>query len=164
MAHVTQLPVDGDGMCMMCKEQVMEAEMLTCKTCFSPWHARCLAVRPETLASTLDWECPDCSSAMHVEGDGGAPVAPLGASGELIAAIRAIEADTTLTEREKASKRQRLLSGTAHNESCDDEGEMSKRKGKKKVEDGSEVLELVGKALNCSFCIQLPERPVTVYV
>ncbi|CAA7014954.1 unnamed protein product [Microthlaspi erraticum] len=56
-------------------------------TCTTPWHASCLSSPPETLASTLLWECPDCS--------------------DLMAAIHAIGADATLTDAaEKAKKMQ----------------------------------------------------------
>lgn len=82
------------------------------------------------------------------------------ASGDLVAAVRAIEADASLTERQKARRRQRLLSGQG-GESSDEERE-EKRKGKEKVEEENDVLKVVGMALNCSFCMQLPERPVTV--
>ncbi|KAA8540611.1 hypothetical protein F0562_024470 [Nyssa sinensis] len=160
MAHVSQLPCDGEGICMLCKNKPPDEEKLTCNTCVTPWHVSCLSVRPETLASTLRWECPDCT-------DGGAPVICAGViaggndtSGKLIAAIREIEADASLTEREKAKKRQCLLSGTV--ESSDRDGEKLKNgKGKEKVEGGNDVLDLLDESLNCSFCMQLPERPVT---
>uniref|UniRef100_A0A5B7AQV8 RING-type E3 ubiquitin transferase n=1 Tax=Davidia involucrata TaxID=16924 RepID=A0A5B7AQV8_DAVIN len=164
MAQVNQLPCDGDGICMLCKNQPPDEEKLTCNTCITPWHVGCLSVRPETLASTLQWECPDCTAPAA---DGGAPMIPVGdvaggndASGKLIASIRAIEADGTLTEREKAKKRQELLSGRV--ESSDRDGEKSKkRKGKEKVEGGNDVFDLLDEGFNCSFCMQLPERPVT---
>ncbi|KAL6952953.1 RING-type E3 ubiquitin transferase [Sarracenia purpurea var. burkii] len=168
MANINQLPCDGDGICMLCKNKPPEEEKLTCKTCNTPWHNSCLAVRPETLMSTLQWECPDCAMTA---GDGavGIPASPAGkcgvagsddASGELIAAIRAIEADTSLTERQKARKRQELMSGTG--KSSDHDERRRKEKGKEKVDDENEVLNVVGRGLNCSFCMQLPERPVTV--
>lgn len=161
MAHASQLPCDGDGICMVCKQKPPDAENLPCSTCFTPWHVACLAAGPETLASTLQWECPDCTMPF----DGSAAVcAGAGAgggdaaSGDLVAAVRAIEADASLTERQKARRRQKLLSGRG-GESSDEERE-EKRKGK--VEEENDVLKVVGMALNCSFCMQLPERPVTV--
>ncbi|KAF3441385.1 hypothetical protein FNV43_RR15299 [Rhamnella rubrinervis] len=151
MAHVSQqLPCDGDGVCMRCKVTPMEEEKLTCKTCVTPWHANCLSSPPETLASTLQWECPDCDSPA-----GDLPVASATVSsavdGDLIAAIRAIESDSSLTEQQKAKKRQELMSGKAHSS----EGNCSNEKGMK------DVLAVLGGSLNCSFCMQLPDRPVT---
>lgn len=147
MAHVSQLPCDGEGICMVCKNRPPDEEKLTCKTCHTPWHGSCLIVRPETLASTVQWECPDCTTPFD------APAPPAGKC-ELVSAIRAIEADTTLTETQKARKRQELVGGRV--ESAD-----SKRKGKEKAEHGYEVLDVLGRGVNCSFCMQLPERPVT---
>lgn len=69
-----------------------------------------------------------------------------------MAAIRAIESDGSLTEQEKAKRRQELMSGGGRR--GDDE--------KEKVEKANGVLDLFDEGLNCSFCMQLPERPVTV--
>ncbi|KAL6177710.1 hypothetical protein ACLB2K_049234 [Fragaria x ananassa] len=145
MAHVIHLPCDGDGVCMLCKTTPSDEDRLTCKTCATPWHVSCLSSRPESLASTLHWECPDCSSLT-----GNTPAVKSAVSGDLIAAIRAIEADAALTEQQKACKRQELMSGKAQQE--EDEGGA----GRKGVNDG--VLDGI---FNCSFCMQLPERPVT---
>ena len=148
MAHVSQLPYDGDGVCMLCKAKPSEEEKLSCKTCATPWHAACLAPasRPETLASTAQWECPDCTSLDD------APAVKSDECGDLIAKIQAIMADASLTEEEKAKKRQELMSGKA-------EVEEDEKKGAKKKKD---VLDVLDGIFNCSFCMQLPERPVTV--
>jgi E3 ubiquitin-protein ligase UHRF1 len=155
MANVTQLPCDGDGICMVCKATPSDEEKLTCRTCATPWHVSCLSCgRPETLASALQWECPDCCTSA---GDFPPVKAPGGASDDLIDKIRAIEADASLTEREKAKRRQELMvSGKA----CVD-GEEEEEEKKKKAS-GGDVLDLLGGSFNCSFCMQLPERPVTV--
>lgn len=138
----------------------MEEECLQCKTCVTQWHVVCLSSPPATMAETAQWECPDCSTPpsdvapvavgkalLDGAGDG---------SGDLMAAIRAIEADTSLTEKEKAKKRQRLMSGKAALEEEDDE---AKKKGQG---EGKDALDILSGTLNCSFCMQLPERPVTV--
>lgn len=78
-----------------------------------------------------------------------------------MAAIRAIEADEKLTDKEKARKRQELLSGKVDEEMKESENEKKKRKGKERESD-CDVLDLLDGSLNCSFCMQLPERPVTV--
>ncbi|KAF8390741.1 hypothetical protein HHK36_025268 [Tetracentron sinense] len=161
MAHGSQLPCDGDGICMLCKQQPSDEETLTCKTCVTPWHVSCLSVRPETLASTLQWECPDCSMATNgnpVPGNGKSIVSgESDASDDLIAAVRAIESDRSLTEQEKAKKRQELMSRGARSGDPDEE----KLKKKEKMKDENDVLDLLDGSLNCSFCMQLPDRPVT---
>ncbi|XP_019167510.1 PREDICTED: E3 ubiquitin-protein ligase ORTHRUS 2-like isoform X5 [Ipomoea nil] len=145
MAHVSQLPVDGDGVCMLCKGKPAEEETLTCATCVTPWHVACLAVVPESLASCDGFECPDCAGT----GITGAPAPVSAESGDLVAKIRSIEADESLTEKEKARRRQELLSGKADQE-----------KGKEE-EGGFDVLSVLGESIKCSFCMQLPDRPVT---
>ncbi|CAH8256582.1 unnamed protein product [Arabidopsis lyrata] len=155
MARDIQLPCDGDGVCMRCKSKPPPEESLTCGTCVTPWHVSCLSTPPETLASTLQWHCPDCSGEIDplpVSGD----VSGYGSVGsDLVAAIRAIEADESLSTEEKAKKRQQLLSGKGV---VEDDEEEKKSKGKNSNLD---VLSALGDNLMCSFCMQLPERPVT---
>ncbi|VVA98079.1 unnamed protein product [Arabis nemorensis] len=156
MARDIQLPCDGDGVCMRCKTKPPPEESLTCGTCVTPWHVSCLSSPPETLASTLQWHCPDCSGEI----DDPLPVSGVAGyeavGSDLVAAIRAIEADESLTDAAKAKKRQELLSGKADGDVVEDED-------KKKSNGGLDVdvLAALGENLNCSFCIQLPERPVT---
>ena len=57
----------------------------------TPWHLRCLSVRPDTLAFALQWECPDYVPSI---GDVSAPIVGdpsvpgvSESSNELIAAI-----------------------------------------------------------------------------
>ncbi|KAJ1383868.1 Zinc finger, RING-type [Sesbania bispinosa] len=136
-----QLPCDADGLCMLCKLKPSPSETLTCRTCITPWHAPCLPIPPSSL---LDWDCPDCS---HPETDHVAAPAP--SAGDLVSAIRAIQSDTSLTEKEKAKKRQELVGG-----STKPPAETSNT-----VKNG--LLDILDGSLNCSFCMQLPERPVT---
>lgn len=149
MAHVSQLPVDGDGVCMLCKGKPAEEETLTCTTCVTPWHVACLAVLPESLASCDSFECPDCAGT----GITGAPAPVSAESGDLVAKIRSIEADESLTEKEKARRRQELLSGKA-----------DQKEKEKEEEGGFDVLSVLGESIKCSFCMQLPDRPVTVWL
>ncbi|KAJ0988731.1 hypothetical protein J5N97_007087 [Dioscorea zingiberensis] len=157
------LPCDGDGVCMRCRMAPAEAEVVNCVTCTTPWHVQCLSKPPETMASVVDWQCPDCVPGDDVPGAGvGRFVDASSASAsDLIAAIRAIEADHSLTDAEKAKQRQKLLSGRVVVEQ-DDETESGKQrtsKGKDKQKD--DVLDLIDEKFKCSFCMQLPERPVT---
>lgn len=141
---MAQVPCDADGVCMRCKATPPPEESLFCGTCATPWHASCLSSPPETLASTLQWECPDCSGEVDPHG----VVSESNENSGLVAAIHAIGADLTLTDAEKARKRQELVGGKI---AADEE---------EKKDD--HVLAALGEHLTCIFCIQLPERPVTV--
>lgn len=148
MALEIQVPCDGDGVCMRCKVTPPAEESLTCSTCVTPWHVPCLL--PESLvSSTGEWLCPDCSG----DADSSVPVSGIASGSDLVAAIRAIEADVTLSEAEKAKKRQELMSGCGGGDDGLDDEEDEKKKSL-----DNDVL----KAVYCSICIQLPERPVTV--
>ncbi|XP_077212110.1 E3 ubiquitin-protein ligase ORTHRUS 2-like [Tasmannia lanceolata] len=160
MAHVSNLPCDIDGTCMLCKKTPSEEEKLLCNTCATPWHVSCLSSPPETLTSTLAWECPDCSPApIGSSGIIPPPVAGKsvasgsGTSDALIASIRAIEADGSLTDKEKAKRRQELMSGKSPNIDEEKSGKTKKKE--------NDVLDVLDESLNCSFCMQLPDRPVT---
>ncbi|XP_057507883.1 E3 ubiquitin-protein ligase ORTHRUS 2-like [Actinidia eriantha] len=154
MAHVSDLPCDGDGVCMICKATPPETDTLTCKTCVTPWHVRCLSSPPETLAAAALWECPDCT---FVADPGTAAVSGGSESaGNLVAAVRAIESDESLTEQEKAKRRQELVSGGAKATAVEDVDLK-----KVKANGDRDVLDVFDESLNCSFCMQLPDRPVT---
>ncbi|GAA0139453.1 ubiquitin-protein ligase [Lithospermum erythrorhizon] len=158
MGPVLNLPCDGEGMCMVCKEIPGPTETLTCKTCVTPWHVSCVSEsgRPKTMEDTVSWECPDCSftvSGAESENLVGGFQLGSGGSEDLVGKIRAIEGDSSLSEMEKARLRQELLSGKVNGEEDEE--------GKKKVNGGSEVLDILDESFNCSFCMQLPERPVT---
>ncbi|KAM5568364.1 E3 ubiquitin-protein ligase ORTHRUS 2-like [Rosa sericea] len=152
---VSVLPCN-DGLCMMCKQMPSPEEILPCNTCTSPWHVSCLSVRPDTVAEALDWECPDCAPAADSEQ---AAVNSVGARGDgggddgLIAAIKALQADESLTEREKARKRQALMSKTALLPSDSDGADSEK-----KMNGGNDALL---RSFCCTICMHLPERPVT---
>lgn len=170
------LPCDGDGVCMRCSTKTPEAEVVHCQTCTTPWHVQCLSKPPETMAAVVGWLCPDCVPPVDVAGAGGAGsvYAPSTASSQLVAAIRAIEGDASLTEAEKAKRRQKLLSGGVEMDEDDDEEEEEEeeegeegrkrrtRKGKGKEKE--DAIELFDGKFKCSFCMQLPERPVTVSI
>jgi len=139
-------PCDDAGMCMVCGVDVeSEVDLLRCSTCATPWHSPCLS-NPPALSEAATWSCPDCSRDPAA-----ARVAPA-AGGELVAAIREIEADTTLSDEEKARRRQNLLAGRSAASAPD------------YVDDSAEddVLNILGKSFSCAFCINLLDRPVTV--
>ncbi|KAL0905400.1 hypothetical protein M5K25_023817 [Dendrobium thyrsiflorum] len=155
----SDLPCDADGVCMVCKAKPTEAEAVLCRTCVTPWHVPCLSRPPETLASALEWQCPDCFQSPESVAATAAP-ALVGASAELVAAIRAIEADGSLTEQEKARRRQALVSG-GNGGLAEAEEVEEDDKGRKKSKRSNDVLDLLDGSIYCSFCMQLPERPVT---
>ncbi|XP_073014032.1 E3 ubiquitin-protein ligase ORTHRUS 2-like [Typha latifolia] len=161
----SDLPCDGEGVCMICKAAAPEAEVMLCRTCATPWHGPCLSKPPETLSGVVDWLCPDCSlpDDLPIAGTGAAAAPSAGASADLIASIRAIEADGSLTEQEKAKRRQALHGGgaTAGDDESGEEEEEEEGKSKKKAKASNDVLDLLDEKFNCSFCMQLPERPVT---
>ncbi|KAK7291156.1 hypothetical protein RIF29_06079 [Crotalaria pallida] len=150
---VKHLPCDADGICMLCKAKPTAVETLSCKTCVTPWHVPCLpdGDGPATMADAEKWECPDCVS-LAIE-DQPVAVAVAGESGDgLMAAIRAIQADATLTEEEKAKKRQELMGGSS---------KLPESKKPFSFAATNGVLDIFDEALKCSICMQLPERPVT---
>lgn len=154
MAIEVQLPCDGEGVCMRCKVKPPTEECLACDTCATPWHAQCLSSPPQSLASTAQWKCPDCSGDVDPAPVSG--IAGIGSDGSgLVAAIRAIEADVSLTEAQKAKKRQQLMSGKAE----EDEDEKKNGKGDDRDDD---VVAAVEGNFDCSICIQMLQRPVTV--
>lgn len=150
------LPCDGDGVCMVCKVAPPEEELVLCRTCVSPWHAQCLSKPPESMAVVAQWLCPDCNPPEE-----GLTAAPVSGNAELIAGIRAIDADQMLTEQEKARRRQALVGGGKDAVAESDEEEEEDNKASRGKGIGS-VLDLLDEKFNCSFCMQLPERPVTV--
>ncbi|XP_020580805.1 E3 ubiquitin-protein ligase ORTHRUS 2-like [Phalaenopsis equestris] len=155
MAPACELPCDGDGFCMVCKKKTPEVEAVTCRTCTTPWHVPCLSSPPKTLASISEWQCPDCFFPS-----GGATadlfVGAGGSACELIASIRAIEADESLTEQEKARRRQELMSGVHLKEGRESERDKDGKDGG----DDSNVLGLLDEKFNCSFCIFLSLPPL----
>ncbi|KAK3135911.1 hypothetical protein QOZ80_5BG0425120 [Eleusine coracana subsp. coracana] len=138
------LPCNDDGMCMVCSAAAIpEDELLYCFTCTTPWHPPCLS-NPPALADVPCWRCPDCSGS-----EGPAEPAAAGAGGELVAAIHAIQADETLSEQEKARRRQALLGGSATAGADEDDV-------------GRDVSDIVLEEFTCVICMNLPEKPVTV--
>lgn len=138
------LPIDGDGKCMSCKDVIQDTESINCTTCATPWHVLCLKSPPETLAAVSTWICPDCSidedanvSGVRGVGDG---------SGGLVAAIKAIQMDATLSEEEKAKKRQELMGGKNLNEEDEHQNEMEK----------------LVEGLKCTICKEFLEKPVSL--
>ncbi|KAK7280955.1 hypothetical protein RIF29_08550 [Crotalaria pallida] len=147
---VKHLPCDSEGVCMLCKTKPTPVETLLCNTCVTPWHVSCLPAgdAPTTLVDAEEWQCHDCSTVItepltHYHHTNAAVD-----GGGLVAAIRAIQSDATLTDQEKAKKRQELMDG-------------SSSKASSVAAPIEKVFDISDESLNCSICMQLPERPVT---
>ncbi|KAK4357691.1 hypothetical protein RND71_023301 [Anisodus tanguticus] len=101
------------------------------------------------MADAVNWRCPDCFKPPN------APVvqnaaAAASSSADFIAAVRAIDSDTSLTVQEKDKRRQQLYTGGPKEEAAN-----------RVNPDNNDVLNILDDTLNCSICLQLPERPVT---
>lgn len=152
MAIGPQLPCDGDDVCMRCKTKPPSEECLTCATCVTPWHVDCLSSPPQSLVSTTQWTCPDCSGESDLVPVTGNPGIGSDESG-IVASIRAIEADVTLTESQKAKKRQQLMSGKANEEVVEENNGTG---------DDDDVVAALDENFKCSICNDRLKRPVSV--
>eukprot|EP00271_Cylindrocystis_brebissonii_P004415 TRINITY_DN16066_c0_g2_i1.p1 TRINITY_DN16066_c0_g2~~TRINITY_DN16066_c0_g2_i1.p1 ORF type:complete len:578 (+),score=66.66 TRINITY_DN16066_c0_g2_i1:38-1771(+) len=189
----TQLPLNTEGECMRCYVRPEASECIICRSCGSPWHLACLTLdKPQSGSTEAEgWACPDCSptdepsaaktfSAQNGTSSAGASreafangaLPPNGFSlagtigrGGLAARAREIQDDLTLTDEQKARRRQDLFTHTGE-ENEGEEGKAvtispfsSRAAAKGEAEnDGASMLD--GK-MNCTFCLQLVDRPVT---
>lgn len=155
---MADLPCDADGMCMVCKIVPPDSDVLLCSSCVSPWHMWCLNPPMESVPLG-DWECPDCSlpPPSSVPSVDEKPAVPPGED-NLVSKIRAIQADSSLTEDQKAKRRQELMSKGLHDDAGISGSDTKNADGKKR----NATLEMIDQSLNCIFCMQLAERPVTV--
>ncbi|MCL7050076.1 hypothetical protein MKW94_015306 [Papaver nudicaule] len=155
-----QLPCDGEGVCMLCKERVTSVtEIIPCQTCHTPWHVKCLLIPIESLLATIKWVCPDCIGSNGDSNDTSLAVGESSSGNELVTSMRAIEADQTLTEQQKAMKRQQLMTGKIT--SLGDDDDKDDKKKKKKTTDENEVMDIFDQKFFCTICMELPERPIT---
>jgi len=72
-----------------------------------------------------------------------------------------IENDDSLTQTQKARKRQQLIAGKAPAQDDEDEEEETEENQSKPP---PSVWEMLSRTIQCSICLNLPERPVTVRV
>eukprot|EP01018_Ginkgo_biloba_P021194 Gb_19211 [translate_table: standard] len=152
---MADLPCDGEGVCMVCKRVPPDTDVLLCNGCVSPWHMQCLNP-PLASAPSGDWFCPDCSlPTLHNEEPVAVKSSMATPGDDLVSRIRAIQCDPNLSENEKAKKRQELMAKGSPRK------QGSEVKGGKESAKRNKVLEMFDESLNCIFCIQLPDRPVT---
>lgn len=140
---------------MQCKAVPGEEERLLCVTCNTPWHLPCLSSPPATLAATANWSCPDCSD---IDPHSSPLPAPL--RNDLVTAMLTIENDDSLTQSQKAKKRQQLMTGKAPAQDEDDDDDEEEENQTK----STNVWDMLSRSIKCSICLNLPERPVTVCV
>ncbi|CAK9199255.1 unnamed protein product [Sphagnum troendelagicum] len=166
---MTDLPCDTEGRCMVCKDVPPDCDVLLCNSCSSPWHMQCLHPPLESVPSG-DWDCPDCclsplSSSFSLPPLASAAVdKPFQApASEVVSRIRAIQADESLTEVEKAKRRQEIMSKGLN----DTAGILTRATPNgchTKNGDGgnwNSTLKFLDQSLDCIFCMQLADRPVT---
>eukprot|EP00898_Chlorokybus_atmophyticus_P000413 jgi/Chlat1/1372/Chrsp119S01790 len=178
-----QLPLTKDGTCSPCGTKPADADVARCSSCGSPWHVECLLKVPEiAVIAACKWVCPDCDF------EDGAVIALQPSSVEtaqtqLMAEIRAIQADTTLTEAEKAQKRQQLMCKSAGATRMGryvislnyadggkllrvaDSTQMRSTDGRRAttstIEPAATSKRVFDEELTCPMCLDLCERPVT---
>ncbi|PPR98127.1 hypothetical protein GOBAR_AA22546 [Gossypium barbadense] len=174
---VNQQPVDAE-LCMLCKASSNPGEdIILCIVCQAPWHQSCLISSRESHFISDDYlGCPECEN--RINGDDLDTLTPMNnaaaassfsaADNSMVAKILAIQADKSLTEEEKARKRQELLSGRPAVESPEledkDDGEKNKCKVEKfkgKAKTTVEASKVSDESINCTICLNMPERPVT---
>lgn len=153
------LPLDPSGACMCCKEKPKPDSCLRCGSCASPWHIKCLRTRPVHPPQD-EWMCPDCDGTAERSGPGDCIASlPPNDGQSLSQHLRSIENDCSLTDAQKAKRRQEYFTGPGQ-----DDGQPSKRQKVSETasKNGSSALEILDEKMNCIFCLQVVDRPVTV--
>ena len=150
------LPLDPSGTCMCCKEKPKPDACLRCGSCASPWHIKCLRTQP-THRPEDTWMCPDCDGTAEGSGNGGC----VASDGEqnLSQQLRSIENDSSLTDDQKAKRRQEHFRGP---EQADGQPSKKQKVSEIAAKNGSSALEILDEKMNCIFCLQVVDRPVTV--
>ena len=205
-----QLPCDPDGVCMRCKNHPPDEHVLICDGCTSEWHMHCM-IPPLTAVPAGRWQCPDCEEiaqamaapsadtekAGNISTVSAAASVPtcavpagsaLGEASDLVAQIQAIQNDPTLSEKERATRRQELLSGShkagkrpkpdAEPNGASDspnkraKGEEKEQQGGRRGEGravgavggrrGEDDPSYISEKLKCPMCISVLDRPVSV--
>ncbi|EOY22658.1 PREDICTED: E3 ubiquitin-protein ligase ORTHRUS 2 isoform X1 [Theobroma cacao] len=162
---------DPTGRCMLCKTWPDEEDIIDCIICKTPWHLTCLiAVRESLALEDIGMGCPDCDDNNNPTKEELAVVvdeatvtggASSSSGDTIVAQIMAIQADGSLTEEEKARKRQELLSGRVAGPEKENGGK-NKGKGKEKMVEGKcDALEVSDESFNCSICLKMLDRPVS---
>lgn len=159
------LPLDSDDVCMKCKVKPKEVDCLICSSCTSPWHIACLS-NLSSNSQSENWSCPDCNIPTEF-------VVPVVKSVEntedavLLAKAREIESNAALSPKEKARLRQELFSPSSNGNTSKSNGHVGNQSKKEEHNFESPVklsnaMQILDERMNCAFCLQMVERPVTV--
>ncbi|XWS51515.1 hypothetical protein CRYUN_Cryun12cG0182400 [Craigia yunnanensis] len=169
---------DGDDLCMLCKTKPNDGEkLMPCILCEAPWHMPCLLSLREFNSYSGDlWGCPECPNRIKDDKElvllppkntaASSSFSP--GDNTMVAKVLAIQADESLTEEEKARKRQELLSERTVDPEEAQDGQKKKGKekwkGKEKtmVEPIYEASEVCDESFNCTICLNMLDRPVTM--
>ncbi|XVF54792.1 hypothetical protein PTKIN_Ptkin05aG0210100 [Pterospermum kingtungense] len=166
-----QQPDDGDdnNLCSLCKTKTNNGkELMPCVLCEAPWHMTCLLSMREHFSYTDSFRgCPECPNRINLipsdNDDDAAATSSSPGESTMVAKVLAIQADESLTEEEKARKRQELLSQgpvVEPKEAEDGEEKKGKGKGKEKQKEKTKV-ESNDQSFNCSICLNMLDRPVS---
>ncbi|OAE21365.1 hypothetical protein AXG93_891s1130 [Marchantia polymorpha subsp. ruderalis] len=156
-----QMPCETlDGPCMVCKIVPPNHQVLICDGCGSGWHMQCL-VPPLSSAPDGEWKCVDCEPGTVTLADPPSGVAENG----IVNQVRAIHADSSLSEEEKARRIMNLHCPTAlqmprdtalSGQGSDGRGRRSEVRTKKTA-----AMDQLNENLKCMICLNLVDRPVT---
>lgn len=150
-----------DGPCMVCKIVPPNHQVLICDGCGSGWHMQCL-VPPLSSAPDGEWKCVDCEPGTVTLAD---PPSGMAENG-IVNQVRAIHADSSLSEEEKARRIMNLHCPTAlqmprdtalSGQGSDGRGRRSEVRTKKTA-----AMDQLNENLKCMICLNLVDRPVTV--
>ncbi|XVE63777.1 hypothetical protein DITRI_Ditri07aG0047100 [Diplodiscus trichospermus] len=158
-----RLSHDDDDICTLCKTKATNGEtLIPCTICQALWHQPCLvSARESFFHSSVELGCPECNNHFEDPDIDGSPSFSPGDC-TTIAKILAIQADESLTEDEKARKRQELLSSRSVDEDGEKKNGMEKLKGKATtVVPNHEESKVSDESFNCSICLNMLDKPVT---
>lgn len=105
---------------MICNHKSLESEIVSCRTCATPWHVPCLRLRPLKI---INWKCTDCSQPVDANHVADAPTPPITCS--IVSTIIVNENVTSLTGEEMAKKSHEVYDGPSkppfeNNNKCND--------------------------------------------
>ncbi|KAL2650224.1 hypothetical protein R1flu_018352 [Riccia fluitans] len=163
-----QMPCETlDGPCMICKVIPPSDRVLICDACGSGWHMNCL-IPPLDKAPDGEWICVDCEPGTFTSDATPAVVAPpsSGASenNSIVAQVRAIQADSSLSDTEKAKRIMKLHCPTAFQTPGNDDNDDDSNAGPADSEGmgSSKANEnFLNENLKCMICLHIVDRPVT---
>ncbi|KAG6547454.1 hypothetical protein Mapa_010902 [Marchantia paleacea] len=155
-----QMPCETlDGPCMVCKIVPPNHQVLICDGCGSGWHMQCL-IPPLDSAPDGEWKCVDCEPGTVPLAAG--PAVP---ENGMVAQVRAIQADSSLTEEEKARRIMNLHCPTAlqipRDTAISGHGNDGRERRSEVRTKKNAAMDQLNENLKCMICLNLVDRPVT---